>query len=155
MHHRMDWTRVIVAGLVGTVVFDVVGFLLTAMMGTPTWWDVPRLLGMKTNLGLAAGVFQHYGNGVILSILFAALAPHLWGPVWFRVLFYITVQTVFGVWLFMMPLLDMGIAGLKSPMGMMAPVGSILRHWGYGLVLAFLVPVPEAVPSPAPERAGL
>lgn len=70
-------------------------------------------------------------------------------------LFYTTVQTVFGVWLFMMPLLDMGIAGLKSPMGMMAPVGSLLRHWGYGLVLAFLVPAPGEAPSPTPERAGL
>jgi hypothetical protein len=152
MYHRMDWTRIVVAGLVGTLVFDGLGLLLTAMMGTPTWWDVPRLLGMETHLGLAGGVLQHYGNGVILSIIFAALAPHLWGPVWLRALFYITVQTVFGVWLFMMPLLDMGVAGLQSPMGMMAPVGSLLRHWGYGLVLAFFVPASEI---PASERAGL
>lgn len=48
-------------------------------------------------------------------------------------------QTVFGVWLFLNPLLGLGIAGLKA--GPMAPVVSLVRHLAFGLVLAWLYPV--------------
>ncbi len=137
---RVHWTRAILAGILGTLAFDILGLLLSAMMGNPSWWDVPRMLGMKTGFGLFGGVLQHYGNGAILAIIFAAIAPSLWGPHWLRAVLYISIQTVTGVWFFMMPLLDMGVAGVHSPMGMMMPVASLLRHWVYGLVLAGLYP---------------
>ena len=131
---KINWKLTILAGLVGTLVFDLVGLLLTG-----TWWDLPALLGGKLEIGLAGGVLTHYGNGVILAVIYAAIAPSLWGPGWTRALTYVSIQTVFGVWLFMLPLLDAGIAGLK--MSAMMPVITLVRHWGYGLVLAWLVPV--------------
>jgi hypothetical protein len=39
----------------------------------------------------------------------------------------------------------MGIAGLKA--GPMAPVVSLVRHWAFGLTLAFLYPVAQAAAS--------
>lgn len=51
-----------------------------------------------------------------LGITYAALALSLWGLAWVRGLTYVTAQTVFDVYRVMMPVLDMGIAGLKSPM---------------------------------------
>jgi hypothetical protein len=76
-------------------------------------------------------VFDHPPQEV-----FAALAPSLWGPGWARALTYITAQTVFGVWLFMLPLLGMGPAGLGA--SAMVPVMTLVSHWGFGLALGWL-----------------
>lgn len=142
---KIDWKRAIFAGLVGTLAFDVLGLVLTGQ-----WWDVPGLLGMKLGTGLAGGAVAHYANGAVLAIIYAGIAPSLWGPHWVRALTYITVQTVFGVWLFMMPLLDMGVGGLK--MGALVPVMALVRHWGYGLTLAGLYHLSVVVPSGEARR---
>jgi len=97
------------------------------------------------------GVLAHYANGTILAVVYASLAPSLWGPAWARALTYMTAETVFGVWLFMMPLLGMGPAGLAvSPM---VPVMSLARHWGYGLVLAWLYRLPGSISSAEGARS--
>ena len=138
----IDWRNAIFAGIAGTVVFDLVGLLLTGR------WSVPMLLGAKLGIGVAGGAVAHYANGVILAVIYAGIAPSLWGPDWARAITYVTIQTVFGVWLFMNPLLDMGIAGLKA--GLMAPVISLIRHGAFGLTLAFLYPVADAVREAPP-----
>ncbi|HEV8662662.1 MAG TPA: hypothetical protein VGT06_05945 [Candidatus Methylomirabilis sp.] len=135
---QIQWKRAILAGLAGTLVFDLIGLPITRQ-----WWDVPGLLGMKLETGLPGGVVAHYANGAILAIIYAGVGPSLWGPSWVRALTYITVQTVFGVWLFMMPLLGAGMAGLK--MGALAPAIALIRHWGYGLTLAWLYPLPQVI----------
>jgi hypothetical protein len=43
------WRQAAVAGLAGTVVFDVVGLLLTGQ------WSTPRMLGVKPRSGSPAG----------------------------------------------------------------------------------------------------
>lgn len=136
---KIDWKRAILAGLVGTVIFDVLGLVMAGQ-----WWDIPGLLSMKLGAPFVGGVLAHYGNGAILAIIYAALAPSLWGPGWARALAYITVETVFGVWLFMMPLLDMGVAGVK--VSALVPLMSLVRHWGYGAALAWLYPLRD-IPS--------
>jgi hypothetical protein len=120
-----------IAGVLGTVAFDLFG-----LVATGKWWDIPALLGAKIGVGLGGGVLAHYANGVLLAVIFAALLPLFWGPYWLRALQFITLQTVFGVWLFMMPLLDMGALGLK--MGAAMPVMSLLRHWVYGIVVGLV-----------------
>lgn len=145
---RIDWRKAAWAGVVGTVAFDVVGLILTQ-----TWWDIPRLLGAKLGTGLLGGVVAHYVNGILIAWIYAGVGPSLWGPGWARALVFITAQTVFGVGLFMMPLLDMGVFGLKA--GAAMPVIGMLRHWAYGLVLAVLYPVAEAHrAAPQAEAAG-
>ncbi len=138
------------AGLAGTLVFDVLGLLLSGQ-----WWSVPALLSAKLGMPLAAGVAAHYANGAILAVIYAGVGPSLWGPGWVRALTYMTAQTVFGVWLFMLPLLGMGPAGLAA--SAMVPIRTLLSHWGYGLVLAVLYPVTgEAAPPrlTSPPAAG-
>ncbi len=71
----INWKNAIAAGFLGTILFDIVGLLITG-----TWWDIPTILGAKTGLGLAYGVVGHYSNGILLAILFAGIAPSLWGP---------------------------------------------------------------------------
>ena len=128
----INWKNAIIAGILGTILFDIVGLILTGK-----WWDIPGLLGMKTGLGLAYGVIGHYSNGVLLSILFAGIAPSLWGPKWVRPLIFVAGETVALVWLFMLPLLGAGVAGLDaSPM---MPVITLARHMAYAIPLIFLI----------------
>lgn len=120
------------AGMAGTVMFDIAGLLLTG-----EWWDVPELLGAKTGLGLIYGVFGHYANGMLLAILYAGIAPSLWGPNWLKPLVFMAAETVALVWLFMFPLLGAGIAGINlSPM---VPIVSLTRHLIFAIPLIFLI----------------
>ena len=71
---HINLRKALVAGIVGTVVFDVVGFLLTGV-----FWDIPSLLGSKLigEGGLALGVLGHYSIGVVLAINVPTLVPIL------------------------------------------------------------------------------
>ena len=128
----LNWKKAVIAGIIGTILFDIVGFLFTGQ-----WWDIPGLLGQKTGLGFIYGIFGHYGNGILLAILYTAIAPHLWGPYWVRPLIFVTAETVALVWLFMLPLLGAGVAGInQSPM---TPVVTLLRHFAFALPLIFWI----------------
>lgn len=132
MENKIDWFKAILAGVSGTIVFDIAGLAFTGQ-----WWDVPGLLGEKTGLGLAYGVVGHYSNGILLSILYAGIAPSLWGPNWLRPLLFIAAETVALVWLFMFPLLGAGIGGVK--MDSMIPVVSMIRHLVFAVPMIFLI----------------
>jgi hypothetical protein len=128
----INWKIAILAGILGTILFDLAGLLLTG-----DWWDIPGTLGAKTGLGLAYGVIGHYGNGILLAILFAGIAPSLWGPKWLRPIIFVTGEMIALVWLFMLPLLGAGVAGLDaSPM---MPVITFIRHLAYAIPLIFLI----------------
>lgn len=128
----INWKNAILAGFIGTLLFDLVGLLITG-----NWWDIPGTLGAKTGLGLTYGVIGHYSNGILLAILFAGIAPSLWGPKWARAITFVVGETVALVWLFMLPLLGAGIAGVD--MDPMMPVITLLRHLAYAIPLIFLI----------------
>ncbi len=128
----INWKNAIIAGFLGTVLFDIAGLLITG-----NWWDIPGILGEKTGLGLGYGIMGHYSNGILLSILYAGIAPSLWGPKWARPLIFVTGETIALVWLFMLPLLGAGVAGLDlSPM---MPVITMLRHLAYAIPLIYFI----------------
>jgi hypothetical protein len=149
---QIPWKRAAIAGIAGTILFDVTGLTATAMMGDPVWWDIPALLADKLGLPLLAGLIMHYTIGVVLAVLYAAIAPSLWGSSWARALTFVTVQTVLGVWLFMAPLLGMGIAGIEA-MGLMFAALSLLRHWAFGAALATVIPLPDSAHAPSEVHA--
>lgn len=128
----INWKNSIIAGLLGTILFDIVGLIITG-----TWWDIPGILGAKTGLGLAYGVVGHYSNGILLAILFAGIAPSLWGPKWARPIIFVVGETVALVWLFMLPLLGAGVAGLD--MSPMMPLITMIRHLAYAIPLILLI----------------
>ena len=128
----INWKKAIIAGIIGTILFDLVGLLFTG-----NWWDIPGILGAKTGLGIAYGVIGHYSNGILLAILFAGIAPSLWGPKWFRPLLFVVGETIALVWLFMLPLLGAGVAGID--MSPMTPFSTLVRHLAYAVPLIFLV----------------
>lgn len=130
--HKINWKDAIIAGLLGTILFDLFGLIMG--MG---WWDIPALLGEKTGLGLAYGVFGHFSNGALLAILYAGIAPSLFGPAWIRPFIFITAQTVALVWFFMFPLVGAGVMGLN--VGVDMAIGSLVRHWVYVIPYIFII----------------
>ena len=142
---KINIPRAIVAGLIATAVFDLVGFALTG-----TFWDIPQLLSSKLfeGAGLVPGVLAHYANGVLLAVIYAGLAPSLKGNRWVRATTYIVAETVFGVYLFMLPLLGAGPFGIH--LGIMFPIIALVRHLAYGSVLAAIYPahLPLGIESP-------
>lgn len=140
MENKINWKNALIAGLLGTLLFDIAGLIFSGQ-----WWDVPGLLGEKTGLGLAYGVFGHYANGVLLGILYAGIAPSLWGPNWLRPLTFMAAETVALVWFFMFPLLGAGIAGVK--MDSMVPVVSMIRHLLFAVPFIILLKVKIGISS--------
>ncbi len=127
----INWKYAILAGFLGTILFDLVGLLLTG-----NWWDIPGILGAKTGLGFAYGVIGHYSNGILLAILFAGIAPSLsdMNPIVFTSR---DGETIALVWLFMLPLLGAGVAGID--MDPMMPIITLVRHLAYAIPLIFLI----------------
>lgn len=133
METQINWLKAILAGILGTLAFDIIGFAFTGQ-----WWDIAGIIGKKTGLGLVYGVIGHYSNGIFLAILYAGIAPSLWGPSWARALTFVTAETIALVWLFMFPLLGGGIAGTK--IAAIIPFVSMARHWAYAIPLVVLLP---------------
>jgi hypothetical protein len=130
--HTINWKKAIIAGIAGTILFDLFGLVTGS-----GWWDIPSLLGEQTGLGLAYGVFGHYANGALIAVLYAGIAPSLFGPTWLRPLIFMTAETVVLVWFFMFPLLGAGVAGLNNGVGM--AIGSLARHLLYAIPLIFII----------------
>jgi hypothetical protein len=145
---KINWQRAILSGILGTIAFDISGVLLAGML-----WPEPHLLSEKLGVSLAAGVLAHYGNGLILAIIFAAIAPSLWGPSWARALTFFSLETIFGIWLFMLPLVGLGPLGLS--MGIAFPIVLLVRHWILALVVAYVNPVPDAAQAAVFRHAGV
>lgn len=130
--HTINWTKAILAGIAGTILFDLFGLITGS-----GWWDIPALLGDHTELGLAYGVFGHYSNGMLLAILYAGIAPSLVGPNWLRPFLFMTGETIALVWFFMFPLIGAGVAGLN--MGVDMAIGSMVRHWLFAIPMIFII----------------
>lgn len=130
--HRINWRNALLAGIIGTLFFDLVGLAFTG-----TWWDIPSVLGEKTGLGFTYGIVGHFANGILLAVLYAGIAPSLWGPNWARVLLFVTAETIALVWFFMFPLLGAGIAGVK--LAAIIPLVSLVRHIAYGVPVYYFI----------------
>lgn len=142
---KINWIKATLAGVIGTVLFDIVGLIFTG-----TWWDIPGVLSQAIGLPLPIALLMHYGNGVALAAIYAALAPSLFGPSWLRALVFTSLETVMLVWFLLFPLLGLGIAGLEG--GLLFPFLSMTRHWAYAVPLAIYFPQKsEPAQCSAPE----
>lgn len=133
---KINWIKAGAAGVAGTVLFDIVGLLFTG-----TWWDIPGVLSQAIGLPFPIALMMHYGNGIALAAIYAAMAPSLFGPGWFRAILFTSLETVMLVWFLLFPLLGLGIAGLEA--GIIYPILSMTRHWAYALPLTYFFPVKE------------
>lgn len=132
MNNQINWHKAIIAGVAGSLASDITGYLFTGQ-----WWDISGIIGGKTEMGLAFGVMGHYANGILIAILYAGIAPSLWGHNWVRAIIFVSADTLALVRLFMLPLLGAGIAGIILIVNL--PVISMVRHWAYAIPLILIL----------------
>ena len=126
---QRNWTRAVIAGVVGTLVMTAVGVWLAPMMGIPRMNPAEMLAGpMGGNIAL--GWAAHLMIGVILAVGYAIVSPSLVGPPAIR-------GAIYGIapWLVaqvaVMPLMGMPVFSGSVVLAM----GSLLGHLIYGAVV--------------------
>ncbi|MDZ4259603.1 MAG: DUF6789 family protein [Gemmatimonadales bacterium] len=135
-----NFSKVVVAGVIATLVMTAVGLYLAPMMGMPAM-NPAEMLGMKMGGSVAMGWAAHLMIGVVLAFIYAKLAlGKLPGPP-------VVQGALFGLapWLFsqvvMMPLM-MGAEMFSG--SMQVAMGSMIGHLVYGAVLGAIVGSPPA-----------
>lgn len=61
---KINWIKAGIAGVIGTLLFDIVGLLFTG-----TWWDIPGVLAQAVGLPFPIALLMHYGNGIALAAI--------------------------------------------------------------------------------------
>lgn len=139
---RKDFSRALLAGLLGWVAFTAVLFM-APRMGLPPM-NVPRMLGGMFGINsLAMGWALHLMVGLGLGVIYAyGFSERLPGAAWLRGMLFGLVP-----WLFMMvvlapmlPAVDPMLARMPPGfffvnMGLMAVMGSLIAHLIFGLVI--------------------
>jgi len=133
----------IMAGLVGTVAFNMVMYIDVAATGIPL--DLTRVLGSlvvgqdgPTN---AAGNIFHFANGIALALLYVFIFLPLSKRLtkrnsWIYGIIFAVMIAVGPIFFGLFPVLGAGIAGVGiSPL--VAPM-TIVRHIAFGAVLGIL-----------------
>jgi uncharacterized membrane protein YagU involved in acid resistance len=135
-------TRVIAAGVVGTLVMTVVGLYVAPMMGMPPMNPAEMLAGAMGGMAIL-GWGAHLMIGIVLALIYAYVAlPHLPGPAAARgALFslapWLMAQVV------VIPMMGMGLfSGSMTMAG-----GSLIGHLVYGAVLGAIAGGVEATAS--------
>lgn len=145
---KQQFKQLVLAGLVGTLVFDAVMYADIAATGIPL--DVTKVLGSlvsKDSVDLAGHIF-HFADGIGLSLfygfVFLPISTKLMkGKLLLHGITYAVLITVGPLWLVLLPALGAGIAGINiSPLVM---VMTIIRHVAFGAVLGILVKRSESI----------
>ena len=141
---RSKLIAAIVAGLVGTVAFNMVMYIDVATTGIPL--DLTRTLGSfvvgQDGPADAAGNIFHFANGVALAMLYIFVFLPISKRVtkrnmWYYGIIYAVMIAVGPIFFGLFPALGAGIAGVGiSPL--VAPM-TIVRHIAFGAVLGILV----------------
>jgi uncharacterized membrane protein YagU involved in acid resistance len=123
---RINWSKAVLAGVVGTLVMTAVGVWVAPMMGIPRM-NPAEMLAQPMGGSLMMGWVGHLMIGVVLSVLFAAVVGRLSGPAWargatFAIAPYLMAQLI------VMPMMGMPIFSGSVALAM----GSLIGHLIYG-----------------------
>ena len=134
----------VIVGLLGTVAFDLVMYVDSAITGLPL--EIPNVLGSlvlgESSFAEPIGRLIHFGNGIGLALIFGFVAL----PISRRIaklptiaygIIFAVVELIIAVWFGMLPALGAGIAG--SNIGPEVAIVTLLRHVAFGAVIGILV----------------
>jgi hypothetical protein len=142
-------TKVIAAGVAGTLVMTMVGLFVAPMMGMPPMNPADMLagqLGGLTVLGWAA----HLMIGTVLALIYAKLAlPYLPGPGAARGAIFSLAPWLMAQ-LLVMPMMGMGLFSGSATMA----IGSLIGHLVYGVVVGAIVGLPAGTTATETSRSG-
>jgi len=126
---RINWTRAMLAGLLGTGAMTAVGLWVAPVMGMPRMNPAAVLAGAMGGSAVL-GWLGHLMIGIVLALLYATVAPRLPGAPWMR-------GALFGLgpWV-LTQLVVMPMMGVPKFSGSVAAaIGSLIGHLVYGAVL--------------------
>ena len=137
---HLNVPKAIVAGVAGTAVMTIVAVFVAPMMGIPKM-NPADMLAAQMGGNVVVGWCAHFMVGIILAVIYAAVAPSMGGPPVVR-------GMLFGIapWLLsqvaMMPMMGMPMFSGS----MMVAGGSLLGHLVYGAVVGgvYGLPAPAA-----------
>ncbi len=130
---KMNVTRIVTAGLVGTLAMTAVGLYGAPMMGMPPMNPATMLAAQMGGM-VAAGWMAHLMIGVVLAVGYGLSARFLPGPAVVRGATYAIAPWLMAQ-LIVMPMMGMGLfSGSMQLAG-----GSLLGHLVYGAVVGGIV----------------
>jgi hypothetical protein len=140
---NQKFTRLVVAGLVGTLAFYVAAFIDMEITGIPL--DIAVVLGQlvagEDESSTIIGNIFHIGNGVGLTLFFGYVfipisRKILKGRIWLHGIIFGVIVTVTTVWFGMLPSLGFGVAGLN--IAPEVPAMTMFRHVIFGAVIGII-----------------
>lgn len=142
---RIDVTRAVLAGIVGTAVMTAVGLWVAPMMGMPAMNPAAMLAGAMGGSAVL-GWAGHLMIGIILAAIYAVVAPYLTGPPAVRGALY-AIAPFLVAQIMVMPMMGMPVFSGSAVMAM----GSLIGHLVYGALVG-IVYGPVGDPSRADAR---
>ena len=133
---RINYGRAIVAGAVATVVMTVVSVYVAPMMGMPKMNPADMLAGQMGG-SLFLGWMGHFMVGIVLAVIYAAIASRLPGPPALR-------GAMYGIAPWMLAQVAvLPMMGMPAFSGsMMMAGGSLIGHVVYGAVVGAIYGMP-------------
>ena len=126
---RVNWIRAVLAGLLGTGVMTAVGLWVAPVMGMPRMNPAAALAGAMGGSEVL-GWLGHLMIGIVLALVYAAIAARLPGAPWMRGALYGLAPWLLAQ-LVVMPMMGMPVFSGS----LAAAIGSLIGHLVYGAVL--------------------
>lgn len=141
---NIDFGRAALAGVVGTALMTVVGLFVAPLVGLPAMNPADMLAAQMGGM-MIAGWIAHFMIGVILAVIYAAVATSLPGPPPVRGAIYGLAPWLVAM-VAVMPIMGMPMFGGAAPMA----IGSLVGHLVYGAVVGAVYGAPDRVGARAP-----
>jgi hypothetical protein len=134
----------IIAGIFGTIAFDVVMYADIAITGVPL--DIVELMGSlavgESEYIQTVGHVIHFANGIGLALLFGYVALPISKkimklPIVVCAIAFSVIENIIAVWFVMLPILGAGVAGVN-----IAPEVALMtlsRHVVFGAVIGLVI----------------
>lgn len=135
---------VIIAGIFGTIAFDVAMYADIAITGVPL--DIVGLLGSlvigESEYAQTVGHVIHFANGIGLALLFGYVALPISKkvmklPIVVYAIAFSVIENTIAVWFVMLPILGAGVAGVN-----IAPEVALMtlsRHIVFGAAIGLVI----------------
>ena len=145
----LNYTKIIIAGIAGTIAMTVVGLFGAPMMGLAPMNPAAMLAGAMGGM-VALGWIAHFMIGVVFAFGYVLASPYLPGPGAARGAIYAIAP-----WLMaqvaVMPMMGMPIFSGS----VMVAMASLIGHIVYGLVVGAILGVSPSVPALGSARPAL
>ena len=132
---KINIQKMVIGGVVGTVLMTLVGLFVAPMMGMPKMNPAKMLAGEMGDI-IALGWMAHFMIGIILAGGYALVKSYLPGAGWLRGILY-SIAPWLMAQLVVMPMMGMPLFSDTAAIAM----GSLVGHVIYGASVGYIYPV--------------